>query len=102
MLSNEYFLAKFRFDTPENEPAKNLQNFRKMHLRTSPYGEYAMDAGRGGAGASGGSGEKARTSGRTAAAVRIERGPRFRAWAKNGLSRKMLAPNSKIYSFKTF
>ena len=27
MLSNAYFLAKFRFDTAENKPAKNLQNF---------------------------------------------------------------------------
>ena len=27
MLSNAYFLAKFRFDTTENEPAKKLQNF---------------------------------------------------------------------------
>ena len=27
MLSNAYFLAKSRFDTAENEPAKNLQNF---------------------------------------------------------------------------
>ena len=27
MLSNAYFLAKFRFDTAENDPAKNLQNF---------------------------------------------------------------------------
>ena len=26
MLSNAYFLTKFRFDTAENEPAKNLQN----------------------------------------------------------------------------
>ena len=26
MLSNAYFLAKFRFDTAENEPTKNLQN----------------------------------------------------------------------------
>ena len=33
MLSNAYFLAKFRFDTAENEPAKNLQNFQKMHFR---------------------------------------------------------------------
>ena len=33
MLSNAYFLAKFRIDTAENEPAKNLQNFRKMHFR---------------------------------------------------------------------
>ena len=27
MLSNAYFLAKFRFDTAENEPAKNLKDF---------------------------------------------------------------------------
>ena len=27
MLSNAYFLAKFRFDTAENEPAINLQKF---------------------------------------------------------------------------
>ena len=27
MLSNAYFLAKYRFDTAENEPAKNLQKF---------------------------------------------------------------------------
>ena len=30
MLSNAYFLAKFRFDTAKNEPAKNLQNFAKF------------------------------------------------------------------------
>ena len=30
MLSNAYFLAKFRFDTAENEPAKNLQKFCKI------------------------------------------------------------------------
>ena len=30
MLSNAYFLAKFRFDTDENEPAKILQNFVKF------------------------------------------------------------------------
>ena len=30
MLSNAYFLAKFRFDTAENEPAKNLQKFAKI------------------------------------------------------------------------
>ena len=35
MLSNAYFLAKFRFDTAENEPAKKLQNFRKMHFSFS-------------------------------------------------------------------
>ena len=32
MLSNAYFLAKFRFDTAENEPAKNLQNFARILL----------------------------------------------------------------------
>ena len=30
MLSNAYFLAKFRFDTAENEPAKNLQIFANL------------------------------------------------------------------------
>ena len=30
MLSNAYFLAKIRFDTAENEPAKNLQKFCKI------------------------------------------------------------------------
>ena len=33
MLSNAYFLAKFRFDTAENEPAKNLQIFEKCIFR---------------------------------------------------------------------
>ena len=27
------FRTKFRFDTAENEPAENLQKFRKMHFR---------------------------------------------------------------------
>ena len=30
MLSNAYFLAKFPFDTAENEPAKNLRIFVKF------------------------------------------------------------------------
>ena len=30
MLSNAYLLATFRFDTAENEPPKNLQNFAKL------------------------------------------------------------------------
>ena len=30
MLSNAYFVAKFRFDTAENEPCKNLQDFAKF------------------------------------------------------------------------
>ena len=33
MLSNAYFLAKFRFDTAENEPAKN---FPKTPPREGP------------------------------------------------------------------
>ena len=33
MLSNAYFLAKFRFDTAENEPAKNLQNCVKICVK---------------------------------------------------------------------
>ena len=36
MLSNAYFLAKFRFDTAENEPAKNLQNFANFPNKRSP------------------------------------------------------------------
>ena len=30
MLPNAYFVAKFRFDIAENEPAKNLQNVAKF------------------------------------------------------------------------
>ena len=36
MLSNAYFLAKFCFDTAENEPAKNLQNFANF-ANPNPY-----------------------------------------------------------------
>ena len=42
MLSNAYFLAKFRFDTAENETAKNLQNFRKMHFRKMHFSKNAF------------------------------------------------------------
>ena len=52
MLSNEYFLAKFRFDTAENEPAKNLRNFAKfanfgdlLHFATRPIGKARCRAG---------------------------------------------------------
>ena len=38
MLSNAYFVAKFRFDTDENEPAKNVQNFEKCILKKLPGG----------------------------------------------------------------
>ena len=30
MLPNAYFLANFRFDTAENEPAKKLQNLQNL------------------------------------------------------------------------
>ena len=39
MLSNAYFLAKFRFDTAENEPVKNLQNLAKKKGAFSPSRE---------------------------------------------------------------
>ena len=35
MLSNAYFVAKFRFDTAENEPAKNLQ-ILQIKMQKSP------------------------------------------------------------------
>ena len=44
MLSNAYFLAKFRFDTAENEPAKNLQKFRKMHFRKMHFRKMHPEA----------------------------------------------------------
>ena len=36
MLSNAYFLAKIRFDTAENEPAKSLQNFANFPNFANP------------------------------------------------------------------
>ena len=44
MLSSAYFLAKCRFDTAENEPAKNLQNFRKMHFRKMHFRKMHLGA----------------------------------------------------------
>ena len=51
MLSNAYFLAKFRFDTAENEPAKNLQkkianfsNFADVGIPASPAPPRAPQA----------------------------------------------------------
>ena len=38
MLSNAYFLAKFRFDTAENEPAKNLQTIANFASFASNIG----------------------------------------------------------------
>ena len=36
MLSNAYFLAKFRFDTAENEPAKNSQKLKICKISNLP------------------------------------------------------------------
>ena len=36
MLSNAYFLAKFRFDTAENEPAKNFAKFANFANFANP------------------------------------------------------------------
>ena len=41
MLSNAYFLAKFRFDTAENEPAKKLQNFINFPNFANPNPNFA-------------------------------------------------------------
>ena len=48
MLSNAYFLAKFRFDTAENEPAKNLQKFCQFCKRRMQHDQLRyVCAGRG-------------------------------------------------------
>ena len=46
MLSNAYFLAKFRFDTAENEHDKNLQNLPIL-LTLTPYVAAGAGAGAG-------------------------------------------------------
>ena len=52
MLSNAYFLAKFRFDTTENEPAQNLQNCPKkmLILPLPPPSPHKLEAPKGGRG----------------------------------------------------
>ena len=42
MLSNAYFVAKFRFDTAENEPAKNLRKFSKNAFFENAFFENAF------------------------------------------------------------
>ena len=61
MQSNAYFLAKFRFDTAENEPAKNLQTMlilpKKLLLANcTAGGTLIRGLLRGGGGASPGAG----------------------------------------------
>ena len=43
MLSNACFLAKFRFDTAENDPVKNLHNFAK---KIADFANSTYSAGR--------------------------------------------------------
>ena len=43
MLSNAYFLAKFRFDTAETEPAKKLQKFAK-NANFATFANFAAGA----------------------------------------------------------
>ena len=52
MLSNAYFLAKFRFDTAENEPAKNLPILPILNFANfaNPNGESAPRCRRSGPG----------------------------------------------------
>ena len=42
MLSNAYFLAKFRFDTAENEPAKNFAKFSKNAFSKNAFFKNAF------------------------------------------------------------
>ena len=74
MLSNAYFLAKFRFDTAENEPAKNLQKLKfanfAIRVRKVQGGPGALGAGA----RRGLRGERARAPGGRRARLRL-RGP---------------------------
>ena len=76
MLSNAYFLAKFRFDTAENEPAKNLQKFAKFANFADPN-PVTLRGGRGRRGAvlglRGREPLRLRGGGRLPAALRLRR-----------------------------
>ena len=41
MLSNAYFLTKFRFDTAEDEPAKNLHKLCKNSFKIANFANFA-------------------------------------------------------------
>ena len=43
MLSNAYFLAKFRFDTAENEPAKKIAKFSKNAFSKNAFFENLIE-----------------------------------------------------------
>ena len=44
MLSNAYFLALFRFDTTENEPAKNLQKLCRILQIFEKFANFVLSA----------------------------------------------------------
>ena len=48
MPSNAYFLATFRFDTAENEPAKNVQNCVLLIQKFRRNSAHVLGAVRGG------------------------------------------------------
>ena len=54
MRSNAYFLAKFRFDTAENETAKIFAKFCKIFATDSPQVLERRGEGRSGAAGDGG------------------------------------------------
>ena len=63
MLSNAYFLAKFRCDIAENEPAKKVAKFCKIistNFANHNSAETAVLAGRGRLGLRGADGDEAR------------------------------------------
>ena len=44
MLSNAYFVAKIRFDTAENEPARNSQFFKPIFCEKIEIAAVQKDA----------------------------------------------------------
>ena len=90
MLSNAYFLAKFRFDTAENEPAKN---FAKIYANVDSHSK-PRDA------------EVAAAAARAAQAERAERRARRGTdrdvpdWSRSGTRRLFLGKiSTKCCSF---
>ena len=84
MLSNAYFLAKFRFDTAENEPAKNLQNFANFpNFAAGPWKPRRCGGSRGS-----GRGRTERPAGRRRSRPRARRRPAPGAGTPRGASRE--------------
>ena len=90
MLSNAYFLAKLRFDTAENEPAKKFAKFSKNAFSKNAYSKNAFFSSARGVSASGAPG---RPRGRPSRQRRGELAPR----ADNDLTK--ILPYVKSSSF---